>query len=77
MSLILCTMPQCQTTAGCVCGLSSAKIGEAIPILDAEFICEVPPELGRVTKLRIKGGRVVAETESGTRMIVPTRRVTE
>lgn len=69
--MIICTMPQCQTTAGCVCGMSSAKIGEAIPIIDAEFVCEVPPELGRVTKLRIRGDRVVAETESGHQMIVP------
>jgi hypothetical protein len=42
--VILCTMPQCQTTAGCVCDLSTAKIGEAVPILGAEFICTVPPE---------------------------------
>lgn len=40
-----------------------------------EFVCEVPSSLGRVTKLRIKGGKVIAETESGTQMIVPIRRV--
>lgn len=33
MSLIVCTMPQCQTTAGCVCGLATAKIGEAVPMI--------------------------------------------
>ncbi len=37
------------------------------------FVCEVPPALGRVTKLSLKGGKVVAETESGTPMIVPTK----
>lgn len=73
--MILCTAPQCQTTAGCICGMANAPISVHIPILDAEFICEVPPELGRVTKLRIKGGKVTATTESGIEMIVPTRRV--
>ncbi len=75
--MILCTMPSCQTTAGCVCGMSVAKVGEAIPLMDAEFICEVPPELGRVTKLRIKGDRVMATTESGIEMIIPTHRAAQ
>lgn len=70
--MILCTMPQCQTTAGCVCGLATAKIGEVIPVLDATFVCEVPASLGRVTKLRVERGKVIAETESGVKMIVPT-----
>lgn len=35
------------------------------------FICEVPKELGAVTKLEVKGGGVIARTESGTSMIVP------
>lgn len=74
MSLILCTMPQCQTTAGCVCGLATARIGEPIPLIGAEYVCDVPPELGRVTKLRVEGGRVTAETESGIKMIVPSTR---
>jgi hypothetical protein len=38
----------------------------------ATFICEVPAELGAVTELEVKNGKVVAETESGVQMIVPT-----
>ena len=37
------------------------------------FVCEVPPELGQVTGMRVKNGRVIAETESGTPMLVPVR----
>jgi hypothetical protein len=74
MSLVICTMPQCQTTAGCVCGMATAKIGEAIPILDAEYVCDVPIELGRVTKLKVRGDKVIAETDSGMQMILPVHR---
>lgn len=35
------------------------------------FICEVPSALGRVTKLEIRGGKLVAETESGIDFIAP------
>ena len=35
------------------------------------FVCEVPGPLGRVTKLSVKGGKLVAETESGVPLIVP------
>jgi hypothetical protein len=35
------------------------------------YVCTVPPELGAVTKLEVKGGRVIARTESGYTMIVP------
>lgn len=38
----------------------------------AAFVCEVPPALGRVTKIKSQGGKVFVETESGTQMIVPT-----
>jgi len=41
---------------------------------DATYICEVPKELGRVTKLSVRNGKVVAETASGTQMIVPQPR---
>lgn len=74
MSLVICSMPQCQTTAGCVCGLNVTPLGGAVPILGAEFVCEVPASLGRVTRLRVEGGKVTAETESGIKMIVPTHR---
>ncbi len=37
----------------------------------ASYVCEVPTSLGRVTNLSTRGGRVVAETESGIKMIVP------
>lgn len=53
--------------------MATAKIGEAIPVLDASFVCEVPPSLGRVTKLRVERGKVTAETESGIKMIVPVK----
>jgi hypothetical protein len=39
------------------------------------FICEVPKELGEVTKLECKGGKIIAKTKSGIEMIVPTRSV--
>lgn len=31
--IIICSMPQCQTTAGCVCGMADAPIGAAIPMI--------------------------------------------
>jgi hypothetical protein len=34
-------------------------------------VCEVPEALGRITNLREQGGRIIADTESGTPMIVP------
>jgi hypothetical protein len=37
----------------------------------AVFVCEVPKDLGAVTKLEKKGGKIIARTESGTSMIVP------
>ena len=40
----------------------------------ATFVCEVPPSLGRVTKIKQQGGKVVVGTESGTQMIVPYRK---
>ena len=40
---------------------------------DATYLCVVPPELGHVTKLTVVNDRVVAETESGVKMIVPTK----
>lgn len=41
---------------------------------EATYVCDVPKELGRVTKLSVRNGRVVAETASGTQMIIPTPR---
>ena len=35
------------------------------------FICKVPDELGRVTRLEVRNGRVFAQTESGIDFIVP------
>lgn len=37
----------------------------------AEFLCNLPPHLGALIKLRSLNGRVIAETESGITMIVP------
>jgi hypothetical protein len=28
--MIICTMPQCQTTAGCICGLPFAPVGSSV-----------------------------------------------
>lgn len=36
------------------------------------FVCEVPHELGPVIRLEQRGGKVIAHTESGMQMIVPT-----
>lgn len=46
--MILCTMPQCQTTAGCVCGLANARIGQRVPIrpIDDEKVREIMAEIG-------------------------------
>ena len=35
------------------------------------FVCEVPQSLGAVTKLKKRGEKIVAVTESGIEMIVP------
>ena len=35
------------------------------------YVCNVPSDLGAVTKLELRGGKIVAETESGISMIVP------
>lgn len=43
----------------------------ASPRAGMRFVCAVPPVLGAVTKLSIRDGRVIAETESGIPMIVP------
>lgn len=42
--------------------------------IDATFVCEVPRDLGAVTKLKKRGGKIVAETESGIEMIIPTEK---
>jgi hypothetical protein len=38
----------------------------------ATYVFDVPKALGRVTGLKQQNGKVIAETESGTQMIVPT-----
>jgi hypothetical protein len=40
MSLVICTMPQCQTAAGCICGLNTAKVGDSVPLIEAEQLGE-------------------------------------
>ena len=35
-----------------------------------EYVCTLPRELGKVTKLEIKSGKLVCRTESGISMIV-------
>lgn len=42
-------------------------------IKDAVHVCTLPRELGNVTKLEVRNGKVVAHTESGIEMIVPVR----
>jgi hypothetical protein len=37
----------------------------------ATYVCEVPKELGAVTKIETKRGKVIVRTESGQTMIVP------
>lgn len=44
---------------------------EPIWLPDCTFVCEVPRPLGAVTRLKKRGGKIVAETESGIEMIVP------
>jgi len=34
-------------------------------------LCTVPADLGKVMRLDIRNGKVIAETESGIQMIVP------
>lgn len=36
-----------------------------------KYLCNVPPDLGAVTKLELVSGKIVARTESGITMIVP------
>ena len=43
----------------------------ATPLPDAVCVCKLPNELGRITKLSVKNGKVLAETESGIPFIVP------
>lgn len=44
----------------------------AVRVSDAVFVCDVPKALGGVVRLEQRGGRIVAVTESGMEMIVPT-----
>lgn len=41
-------------------------------VCGCDFICEVPMELGRVTALIERNGKLIAETKSGTQFILPT-----
>jgi hypothetical protein len=36
------------------------------------FVCELPRALGNVTGLEVRNGRVVADTDSGIKMILTT-----
>jgi hypothetical protein len=36
------------------------------------LVCVIPRELGAVTRLEVRNGKVVCHTESGIEMIVPT-----
>ena len=40
----------------------------------ATFVCEIPEQLGSVTKIEVKRGKVIVRTESGQTMIVPRSR---
>jgi hypothetical protein len=35
------------------------------------YVCEIPKDLGAVTKIEMKRGKVIVRTESGHTMIVP------
>lgn len=35
-----------------------------------QYVCDVPPELGKVTAFKIVAGKMTVETESGIPMIV-------
>lgn len=63
--IIICGMPQCQTAAGCVCGMSQAKVGDSMPMLSPDYVTSVPAKLGRVVKLELRGNKVIAHTDSG------------
>jgi hypothetical protein len=52
--------------------MSVPNDNEAKKIEGTTFMCEVPAALGRVTKLEKKRGKIIARTESGQTMIVPT-----
>jgi hypothetical protein len=39
---------------------------------DTTFVCQVPPEYGAITGLRVENGCIVASTESGRDFLVPT-----
>lgn len=67
--IIICGMPQCQTSAGCVCGMLQARVGDSIPMLSADYVTAVPAELGRVVKLELRGSKVIAHTDSGQTFI--------
>jgi hypothetical protein len=51
--------------------LPSAKLNPTAEPLT--LVCEIPDDLGRVTNLKLKNGKVIAETESGTPFIVPVK----
>jgi hypothetical protein len=46
-------------------------VSEVLPHEGATYVCEVPKELGAVTKIETKRGKVIVRTESGQTMIVP------
>lgn len=39
---------------------------------EVTFLCTIPAELGVATKLYLRNGKIICETESGIQMIVPT-----
>ena len=41
-------------------------------VRDMTFVCEVPRGLGNVTALEPRGNKLIARTESGIELIVPT-----
>lgn len=41
------------------------------------YVCEVPKELGAVTDLTEKQGKIIADTESGIKFIVPVFKESE
>lgn len=56
-------------------GIDHGKRDETVQVVcGCDFLCEVPMDLGQVTALVERGGKLIAETESGIQFILPTHR---
>lgn len=64
MRIVLCTMPQCQTMAGCVCDVARIPIGGSVTIkrIDDEKVQEIMAEIG--VRFRTFGGGIVGNADN-------------